>query len=273
MIIVALVGASGTGKSYRAIRLAAEKGLDYIIDDGILINHNKIIAGNSAKKAKTKVGAVKRAIFEDESVRIAVKDAIRRSMPSGILVLGTSEKMAQKIRERLDLPAFDEIIRIEDIATDEDIEKAKLMRESQGKHVIPVPVMEIRKTFSGYFLDPFSVFRKTSQSEEIEDKSIVRPSYSYMGDFVINDTVLCEIARYEASQTDGVFKAQKVSVEKTDGGAVFNIDLVMCYGVLIPKCALDTANAVKIAVEKYASVYTDAVNINVRSLNTDCSNN
>ena len=34
---VALTGKSGTGKSYRSIWLAAEKNLEYIIDDGILI--------------------------------------------------------------------------------------------------------------------------------------------------------------------------------------------------------------------------------------------
>ena len=52
MITVALVGGSGTGKSYRSIWLAGEKGLDYIIDDGILINHNKVIAGVSAKNMR-----------------------------------------------------------------------------------------------------------------------------------------------------------------------------------------------------------------------------
>ena len=87
MITVALVGASGTGKSYRSIWLAGEKGLDYIIDDGILINHNKVIAGVSAKKASTKIGAVKRAIFENESEKIAMKDAIKSSF--GRFVLGT----------------------------------------------------------------------------------------------------------------------------------------------------------------------------------------
>ena len=53
MITVALTGASGTGKSHRSIWLAGEKGLDYIIDDGILICRNKIVAGNSAKRQKS----------------------------------------------------------------------------------------------------------------------------------------------------------------------------------------------------------------------------
>jgi len=267
VITVALIGASGTGKSYRAIALAGEKGLDYIIDDGILINHNKVIAGVSAKKANTKIGAVKRAIFENEAEREEMKSTIKKVSPKGILVLGTSEKMVQRIQKRLNLPEYTEIVRIEDIAEKEDIEKARLMRKSQGKHVIPVPVMEIKRTFSGYFLDPFSVFRKTTVSDVCEEKTIVRPAYSYMGDFVINDTALCEIAKFEASKVPGVHSIQKISVEKTEGGAIFNIDITVDYGIVIKECVTKISDEIKKSLEKHASIYTDAVNINVKSIN------
>lgn len=50
MEIVALVGQSGSGKSYKAIMLAKEKSIEYIIDDGLLIKGNKIVAGKSAKE-------------------------------------------------------------------------------------------------------------------------------------------------------------------------------------------------------------------------------
>ena len=45
MQIIAFVGASGTGKSYRAITIARENKIDAIIDDGLLISNNKIVAG------------------------------------------------------------------------------------------------------------------------------------------------------------------------------------------------------------------------------------
>ena len=51
----AFVGPSGTGKSYRAQLVANEKGISYIIDDGLLIKDNQVIAGVSAKKAPTKI--------------------------------------------------------------------------------------------------------------------------------------------------------------------------------------------------------------------------
>lgn len=266
MITAALVGASGTGKSYRSIRIAGERNLDYIIDDGILIYHGKIVEGSSAKKEATKIGAVLRAVFQDEKARRTMAKTIKACSPKGVLVLGTSEKMVEMIRTRLELPEFSEIIHIEDVATEEEISKARLMRESQGKHVIPVPVMEIRKTFSGYFLDPLSFFRKAPQSGISEDKSIVRPSYSYMGDFEINDTVLTDIVRFEMLRCKGISSVTRVSVEKIDGGAVFNAEVSLTYGEDIRKCVKSAVTKVKYAVEKYASIYTESVNVTVKSL-------
>ena len=53
------------GKSHHAQEVASENGIDYIIDDAILIHKNKVIAGKSAKTEPTKIGSVKSAIFND----------------------------------------------------------------------------------------------------------------------------------------------------------------------------------------------------------------
>lgn len=52
--VYAFVGPSGTGKSYRAQMVASEKNIHFIIDDGLLIKDNEIIAGASAKKHQQK---------------------------------------------------------------------------------------------------------------------------------------------------------------------------------------------------------------------------
>lgn len=61
----AFVGPSGTGKSYRAQMVASEREIKYIIDDGLLIKENEVIAGISAKKAATKIETVKKALFNN----------------------------------------------------------------------------------------------------------------------------------------------------------------------------------------------------------------
>ena len=64
--VFALVGPSGTGKSFRAKLLADKHGLEAIIDDGLLIQNDKILAGQSAKREKTYMGAVRVALFDDK---------------------------------------------------------------------------------------------------------------------------------------------------------------------------------------------------------------
>lgn len=63
MDVIALVGPSGTGKSHRALMVARQNKADAIIDDGILIKDNKIIAGHSAKREASKIMAIRRAVF------------------------------------------------------------------------------------------------------------------------------------------------------------------------------------------------------------------
>ena len=48
--VYALVGKSGTGKSFRARLLAEKLDVTYIIDDGLLIHKENIVAGRSAKQ-------------------------------------------------------------------------------------------------------------------------------------------------------------------------------------------------------------------------------
>ena len=67
--VYAFVGPSGTGKSYRAQLVASENEINYIIDDGLLIKDNAVIAGSSAKKAPTKIETGKHALFITEKER------------------------------------------------------------------------------------------------------------------------------------------------------------------------------------------------------------
>ena len=100
MDVIALVGPSGTGKSHRALLVAHKHQADAIIDDGILIKDGKIVGGHSAKKEKSRIMAVRRAIFVLPGHAEEVKAAIAESQPHRILVLGTSENMVHKMARR-----------------------------------------------------------------------------------------------------------------------------------------------------------------------------
>ena len=158
--VYAFVGPSGTGKSYRAQMVANENGISYIIDDGLLIKENNVIAGTSAKKAPTKIETVKRAIFVNEQEKQEMKKAIKKYKPEAILILGTSDGMVEKIAENLGLQKPAKTIYINEVATETEMQTAKTIRKTEGKHVIPVPTFEIKKDFSGYILDPLQIFNQ-----------------------------------------------------------------------------------------------------------------
>jgi ABC-type dipeptide/oligopeptide/nickel transport system ATPase component len=154
--VYAFVGPSGTGKSYRAQMVASERKISYIVDDGLLINESEVVAGISAKKAPTKIETVKKALFKNPKEADEIKKAIRKHKPDSILILGTSDGMVGQIRENLGLPEFTETIYIKDVATEEEMEEAKRTRQTEGKHVIPVPTFEIKKDFSRIYTRPIT---------------------------------------------------------------------------------------------------------------------
>lgn len=230
--VYAFVGPSGTGKSYRAQMVASEKNINFIIDDGLLIKDNEVIAGESAKKAPTKIETVKHALFYKDEEKEEIIKALKKYKPESILILGTSDGMVEKIAANLGLPEISETIYISDVATQEEMETARRIRVTEGKHVIPVPTFEIKKDFSGYLLDPLQIFKTKGKGQQpyISEKSIIRPTFSYMGNFTISDTVFRQILEYLASKTPGIYKIQKIRVDNFGEGAKLYMEVTVVYG-------------------------------------------
>ena len=225
--VYAFVGPSGTGKSYRAQMVASEKNVNYIIDDGLLIKDNEVIAGESAKKAPTKIETVKHALFYTDEEKQEIIKAFKKYKP-----LGTSDGMVQKIAANLGLPEICDTTYISDVATQEEMETARRIRVTEGKHVIPVPTFEIKKDFSGYLLDPLQIFKTKGRGKEpyISEKSIIRPTFSYMGNFTISDTVFRQIIEYLASKTIEIHKVQKIRVDNFGEGVKLYMEVTVVYG-------------------------------------------
>lgn len=230
--VYAFVGPSGTGKSYRAQMIASERGISFIIDDGLLIKENAVIAGESAKKAATKVATVKHALFYEESEREPIIKAFKKYKPESILILGTSDGMVQKIAANLGLPEISETIYITDVATEEEMKTARRIRVTEGKHVIPVPTFEIKKDFSGYLLDPLQIFKSKGKGQQpyISEKSIIRPTFSYLGKFTISDLVFRQILEYLAVQTPAIHKILKARVDNFGEGVKIYMEVSIVYG-------------------------------------------
>ena len=258
--VYAFVGPSGTGKSYRAQMVASEYNIRYIIDDGLLIKDNEVIAGVSAKKAPTKIETIKGALFLDPAKAEKIKKAFRKYRPESLLILGTSDDMIKKIMSNLELQNLEKTIYITDVATEQEMEEAKRMRITEGKHVIPVPTFEIKKDFSGYILDPLQIFKSKGKNEKpyISEKSIIRLTFSYLGNYTISDTALKDIIEHLAVKVDAIHKIYRTRIEKTPTGINIYIEIMLVYGFNVitslqnfkKKCIKEIENLTAMNVDK-----------------------
>jgi len=266
--VYAFVGPSGTGKSYRAQFVAGENDINYIIDDGLFIKDNEVIAGSSAKKAPTKIETVKHALFQTEEERKEIQLAIKKYKPEAIMILGTSDNMVYKIAQNLELPNVSKIIRIDDIATKEEMETARRIRVTEGKHVIPVPTFEIKKDFSGYILDPLQIFKSKGlgKTPYVSEKSIIRPTFSYMGNFTISDQVFRQIIEYLAYKEPAIHKLAKMRLTKYEEGPTIYIEVIVVYGYDILQSLNEFKDKCRKEIEKLTAMNIRSMEIFARSI-------
>ena len=287
MKVYALVGKSGTGKSFQATYLCGELNIEYIVDDGLLIGGGTVLAGISAKRQQTKIGAVKTALFTEEMHRSAVLEKLEELAPESLLIIGTSDEMVGKIRLRLHLPEFERTIYIEEITTEEERKTAARQRNEQGQHVIPAPALQLKQQFSGYFMDPlrrfmgrtgkladvsggglgrFSAGSGNSSAASAIERTVVRPTYSYLGEYKVSDKVIFDIVNYICWCSGVVSKTAKVSIYKTDSGIQISAGLIMKYSADVRAAAGRIQRRIAEETEMMTAFHVEAVNIEIKGL-------
>lgn len=276
MDVIALVGPSGTGKSHRALQVAKEHKADAIIDDGILIKDGHIVAGSSAKTEKSRIMAVRRAIFVLPGHADEVREAIQKVKPHRILIIGTSENMVHKIATALKLPSIQLIVRIEDIASRAEMDIAQFHRLKEGKHIIPVPTIELKPHFSGYLIAPLqSIFKRSRvHRRKLGEKSIVRPVFSYYGKLIIDDRVVLSVVENVVKAKEFIKNVKHINVQhiwngEEDCGLKISCEVVLNYGNHIPTLVNQTQTKVREAVEYTTGMVVHSINIVVRALYVD----
>jgi len=271
--VVAFIGPSGTGKSTRAIKVARENSIYYIIDDGLLINGSRIVAGTSAKKAPTKLESVRQALFADESRSGVMRRALAEHLPTTLMILGTSDAMLEKICNNLWLNQPAMLIRIEDISSEEEMQQARHTRMTEGMHTIPVPSMEIKHEFSGKFSDPLNRLRRRLDKERgvqtvapDTERTVVRPTFSSLGSYSISDEALLDLVRIILKKVPGLHDVVKFETEKRVYGVVLTVDLALVYGYNAQDVLREAQERIGRKVEEYTSINMVAVDVRAKRL-------
>ena len=223
--VYALVGRSGTGKSFRARLIAGKYGIDLIIDDGLLIKGDNIIAGKSAKSEKVYLTAIKTALFDSVEHRTEVRNKLNEEQFTKILLIGTSVAMVERIAKRLHLPKPSKVIQIEDIAKEEEIEQA-LKERATGRHVIPIPQVEVEKDYgdiiSGAFKKTIKIGKGLFSRKKKVENTVVHPTFApgeNPGHVTISKAALIQMIMHCADEFDSSIKIKKIKLSPDSSGA------------------------------------------------------
>lgn len=281
MEVIAFVGGSGTGKSHRALVLAHENSVECIIDDGILIHDNKIVAGFSAKKESSRLKAVRRAIFQDSVQVKEVRSQLDVIKPNRLMIIGTSDNMVKKITKALGIQEPDRYIRIEDVATPKEIEKARYARLKEGKHIIPVPTMELKPHFKGYLIDPIkTIWRRRTLRKQDPDKigqigsegferSVVRPAFSYYGRLTFDDDVIIKLIRNGLKKVPGVDASSDIAFKKSSkgqNGLILDMSVVIEQGHPVKPMMQQVQKSVRNELEYITGMSVERMSIKVKNI-------
>lgn len=264
--VYALVGRSGTGKSYHSKQVAKKYKIDLIIDDGLLIKGDRILAGKSAKEEPNFLSAVRTAVFDDPEHRAETVNALIKERYRRILIIGTSEKMADKIASRLNLPKVYKCIRIEDISSAEDIENAMRIRFTEGKHVIPVPPVEVTRSAPQIVYDSMKVMTgKNAIGKAItSEKTIVRPEFSIPRKEGISEQALLQMVKHSIGEYDPVIKVKKVRGTKgQDNSYTVSVTLQLPIRHYISSKITDLQEYIGDCLEKYGGILIKEVNVEI----------
>ncbi len=234
-------GAAGTGKSQRAQYVATLFNADYIIDDGLVIHKGSIVCGKSAKSESNKVSAIRRAIFDFDSHREAVIEYFKNAGSCSVMVIATSDGMANKILGRLGMKPPVRTVHIEDVATRDEMVRARKERYGKGQHVIPVSHALVRKNFAGKLVGQLKVFWGGREDNEAE-KTIVRPPFSFYGEMHIEPEAIKQLVNFIALRTEQVAEIKEIRINPDDDGLTVEIDIAALSG---SRNLLEVAHSVK----------------------------
>ena len=260
----ALVGKSGTGKSHRDKAVAEKYYIDLIIDDGLLIKNDRILAGFSAKQEENTISAVRTAVFYTAVHRTDVINAIQEENYPRILILGTSEKMVNKIALRLRLPKPVKYIHIEDIASEDEIALAQKVRYDEGKHIIPVSAIEITRRY------PNIAYRSSKSTEILAsrntvtegEKTVVTPVFSRNKSHTYSAEDFRQIVEECIAFYDKEIKVLNFTAERVDEEyrVFIEVSLPETNDIVIDEKA-EIRHIVSASLEKYANVRIESVEV------------
>lgn len=95
----------------------------------------------------------------------------------------------------------------------------------------------------------------------MSEKSIIRPTFSYLGNFTISDTVFRQIAEYIAKKTEGIHRLSRTRVESTISGTTIYMEVYVVFGYNIVNVLREFKQKTKKEIERLTTMNVQEVSV------------
>ena len=143
------------------------------------------------------------------------------------------------------------------------------MRLKEGKHIVPVPTIELKPHLSGVLVDlPHRIFGHR-EKKKVDEKSIVRPAFSYYGKLVVSDYVVNDIVKICMRKQVALDRITSIRIRRpsdANKGMTIYLEVILFYGSNIFTVVNAMQQKIKEKVELMTAMPVREVNVKVRSL-------
>ena len=205
-------------------------------------------------------------MFHDETHAREVLRVLERIRAQRILILATSEKMAVRIAGRLDLPRPQRIISIEDVATEEEIDAALRSRRAQGRHIIPVPPIEVRRDYGHIVIDSITIFLRNKilrRRGKVFEKTVVSPQFERRGSVTVSEAALTQMVLHCVSEFAPEFAVERLVVVGDLRQPGLEVMLRVPFDVPVAGRLHQLRDYIISSVERFSGLLLDQVDITV----------
>ena len=101
----------------------------------------------------------------------------------------------------------------------------------------------------------------------MSEKSIIRPTFSYLGNFTISDSVFRQIAERVAKKMPAIYEVTRTRVENYGDGISIYMEAIINYGNNVVEVLEEFKKKVKKEIEKQTAMSTLRIDLVAKGIN------
>ena len=98
------------------------------------------------------------------------------------------------------------------------------------------------------------------------EKTIIRPTYSYLGKFSISEKVINTIIEYVSLKVEGVSKIYRINTIKHIDGMKIEIDIEVIFGHNIQTIYSNLQNTIIYAINNMTGINIFGINVGIKGI-------